>query len=142
MADKLEPTQHLYAEDELRHLLEREVKRSTRYQDFLSVCLIRIESTDPSSGAVRDAIARQVADMLRSADLVGSIGEDIAVLLVHTPDTDAVMIANRIRDRIDLPSGPGQPGVAFRIGLASFPVDATSHGALLAHAQARLEATS
>ena len=144
MADKLEPSPHLYEEDELRHLLEREVKRSTRYQDFLSLCLIRIESTGPSSGEVRNTIARQVADMLRSADLVGSIGQDIAVLLVHTPDTDATVIANRIRERVvDLVPGSAQAGAgAFRIGLASFPVDGTSHDALLAHAQARLEVTS
>ncbi len=137
MADKLEPSPHLYEEDDLRHLLAREVLRSTRYQDFLTLCLIRVASAEPS---LRDAIARQVAEMLRSTDLVGSIGEDIAVLLVHTPDTEAIMIASRIRDRIDRPSVPPSAGaVVLHIGLACFPVDGTSDDALLACAQARLE---
>jgi GGDEF domain-containing protein len=143
MADKLEPSPHLYAEDELRHLLAREVQRSTRYQDFLSLCLIRVTSAEPSSPQVRGAIARQVAEMLRSSDLVGSIAEDIAVLLVHTPDTDAIMIADRIRERVYRPSPPAPAGaVTVRIGLACFPVDGTSDDALLAHAQARLEASA
>jgi hypothetical protein len=141
MADKLEPSPHLYAEDELRHLLAREVLRSTRYQDFLSLCLIRVASAEPPPAQARDAIARQIAEMLRSTDLVGSIGEDIAVLLVHTPDTDAIMIAARIRERVDGPSGPA-PGaaVALHIGLACFPVDGTTDDGLLACARARLEA--
>jgi GGDEF domain-containing protein len=141
MADELKPGPHLYAEDDLRHFLLREVQRSTRYQDFLSLCLIRLTSAEPSSRQVRDAIAREVADMLRSTDLVGSIGEDIAVVLVHTPDTDASMIAARIRERVDRPSAPPRAGaVAVHIGLACFPVDGTSDDVLLACAQARLEA--
>ena len=138
MADKLEPSPHLYAEDELRHLLAREVLRSTRYQDFLSLCLIRVASAEPPPPQVRDSIARQIAEMLRSTDLVGSIGEDIAVLLVHTPDTDAIMIAARIREQVDGPSAPAP--AALHIGLACFPVDGTTDDGLLACARARLEA--
>lgn len=141
MADKLEPSPQLYAEHELRHLLAREVLRSTRYQDFLTVCLIRVAAAEPSSPQLRDAIARQVAEMLRSTDLVGSIGEDIAVLLVHTPDTEAIMIASRIRDRVDRSSAPPSAGaLTLHVGLACFPVDGTSDDVLLACAQARLEA--
>ncbi len=134
MADKLEPSPHVYAEEELRHLLGREVLRSTRYQDFLTLCLIRLASAEPSPPQIRDSIARQVAEMLRSTDLVGSIGGDIAVLLVHTPDTEAVLIASRIRERAG--------AVALRIGLACFPADGTSDATLLSCAQARLEAAS
>jgi hypothetical protein len=141
MADQLEPSPHLYAEDELRHLFAREVQRSTRYQDFLSLCLIRVTAPKPSPLDVRVAIARQVAEMLRSTDLVGSIGEDIAVVLVHTPDTDAAMIADRIRERVGPPSVPASTGSGtLHIGLACFPVDGTSDDVLLARAQARLEA--
>jgi hypothetical protein len=141
MADNLDHSPYLYAEDELRHLLAREVQRSTRYQDFLSLCLIRISSPAPSSPDVRVTIARQVAEMLRSTDLVGSIGEDIGVLLVHTPDTDATLIVSRIRERVDRPSTSASAGaIAIRIGLACFPTDRTSDHALLARAQALLEA--
>ena len=138
MTDKLEPNPYVYAEEDLRHLFAREVQRSTRYQDFLSLCLIRVTSPDPSSTVVRAAIARQVADMLRSTDLVGSIGGDIAVLLVHTPDTDATMIANRIRERVETASRP-VGAVVIRIGLACFPVDGTTDDALLTRAQVLLE---
>ena len=139
MRDKLEPDPYVYAEEDLRHLFTREVQRSTRYQDFLSLCLIRVTSPDPSSAVVRIAIARQVAEMLRSTDLVGSIEGDIAVLLVHTPDTDATMITNRIRERIETAPGPAGE-VVIRIGLACFPADGTTDDALLTRAQVLLEA--
>ena len=128
---------YVYAEDELRHLLAREVQRSTRYQDFLSLCLVRVSTAGPSA-EIRETVARRIAEMLRSTDMVGSIGENIAVLLVHTPDTEAAVIADRIRER-----GPAMltlyGEISLRIGLACFPVDGSSEDALLTCARSRLE---
>ncbi|HEY7203362.1 MAG TPA: GGDEF domain-containing protein [Methylomirabilota bacterium] len=135
-----------FSEAEFRHLLTLEVLRCTRYQDFLSLCLIRatgpvVESTDLESN-----IRRHVADMLRATDFVGNIGGDVAVLLVHTPESDTSLIADRIRDRIRKmlvdtgaarDRGPGS-SVDLRLGFACFPTDGTSDDALLAHAAARL----
>lgn len=119
----------IFSEEEMRHLLAREVQRCTRYQDFLSICVIR---TSPSRAGMPAPVAQRIAEMLRATDIVGVIGADVVVLLVHTPDTDAAMITDRIRDRLQ-----GE----LRIGLASFPTDATSDEALLAHAEAQLQAT-
>jgi GGDEF domain-containing protein len=65
------------------------------------------------------------------------------VLLVHTPDSDAAMISERIRERIQgepFETVPPPGRVVLSIGLASFPTDSTSDLGLLAHAQAQLEA--
>jgi GGDEF domain-containing protein len=119
----------------MRILLTREVQRCSRYQDFLTLCLIRALYPGAPLSDVDTSVSRRIAEMLRATDIVGAIGPDIAVLLVHTPDSDGAMIAERIRDRIQ-----SEGRVTLSIGLASFPTDATSDAALLAHAQAQRRA--
>lgn len=135
----------IFGEAEFRHMLALEVQRCTRYQDFLSLCLIRASASAVDPADLQASIRRQVADMLRSSDFVGSIGHETAVLLVHTPESDAALIAGRIRDRVQkllgTPSEKGRRPVRtdLRLGSACFPVDGTSDEALLVVATARLE---
>lgn len=140
-------TPRTFSESEFRHLLTMEVLRCTRYQDFLSLCLIRATGPEMEAVDFGPNIRRHVADMLRSTDFVGTIGRDVAVLLVHTPESDASLIADRIRERIQKvlvsSSGPGgggagSHGAQLRLGFACFPTDGTSEEALLAQAAARL----
>jgi predicted signal transduction protein with EAL and GGDEF domain len=121
----------IFAEDEMRLLLAREVQRCTRYQDFLTICLVRSASPGAAPADLEAAVAPRIAAMLRATDFVGRIGADVAVFLVHTPETDAALITERIRERLSSD---------FRIGVASFPTNATSEEGLLAHAEAQLEA--
>jgi hypothetical protein len=135
-----------FSEAEFRHLLTLEVLRCTRYQDFLSLCLIRASGSGIESADLESSIRRHVADMLRASDFVGSIGGDVAVLLVHTPESDTSLIADRIRESIrKMLVAAGTAGarsagssVDLRLGFACFPTDGTSDDALLAHAAARL----
>lgn len=135
-----------FSEAEFRHLLTLEVLRCTRYQDFLSLCLIRATGHGIENADLESCIRRHVANMLRATDFVGSIGGDVAVLLVHTPESETSLIADRIRDRIRTalvpPGDAGARGVDsfidLRLGFACFPTDGTSDDALLAHAAARL----
>jgi GGDEF domain-containing protein len=131
-------------------MLTLEVLRCTRYQDFLSLCLIRATGAGVEVADLGSSIRRYVADMLRSTDFVGSIGQDVAILLVHTPESDTSLIADRIRDRIRKmftssaeaggrrATSPESSRVDLRLGFACFPTDGTSDDALLAHAAARL----
>src|SRR4029450_1423102 len=120
-----------FSEAEFGHLLTLEVLRCTRYQDFLSLCLIRATGPGVESAVLESSIRRHVADMLRATDFVGTIGRDVAVLLVHTPESDTSLIADRIRDRIRkvfvAPGGPGARGsgssVDLRLGLGAFSSD-------------------
>jgi hypothetical protein len=142
MAEESGDGLRIFQEDDLRHLLAREVLRCTRYQDFLTLCLVRPVYAGPPVTALQSAVAREIAEMLRSTDVVGFIGDDVAVLLVHTPAVDGTLIGVRIRERIEATTfsliTPSQ--VTLSIGLSCFPTDATADGALLAHAQAQLQA--
>lgn len=134
-------------ESDFRHFLSREVQRATRYQDFLSLCLIRARYSGAPRPDIQEALARRIAGMLRSADIVGTMGHDVGVLLVHTPDADATRITERVRDGIQAQlfeaRGDAEPvRISLTLGLASFPSDATSPDVLLNHARTRLESAA
>lgn len=141
MTDQPAASPRIFLEPELRHLLAREVQRCTRYQDFLSVCLVRPDYVPAAGADTQIGVARRIAELLRSTDIIGAVGGDIAILLVHTPEADAVPILDRVRERIQATTFPGATApvqVTVSLGLASFPTDATSDTALLAQAQAQL----
>jgi hypothetical protein len=130
----------IFEEPEFRHLLSREIQRGTRYQDFVSLCLIKIGYPGAPRPEVPAAVAREITVLLRATDLIGTIGDQIAVLLVHTPDTDAATIVERIRKRVQGAPFPVPEGrVTLTIALAGFPSDGTSDEALLTYALAQLQ---
>jgi hypothetical protein len=143
MADQPEPSFQVFNEDQFRHLLGREVQRAARYQDFLSLCLARTSSPGARSAGISAAVARRTAELLRSTDMIGLIDEVIAILLVHTADSDAATIIERLRSRLEgetFQAFPGAPAVrpVLSLGLASFPADASVEATLVAEAEARL----
>jgi len=129
-------------EPDFRRMLAREVQRATRYPDFLSLCLVRLDPPARPDAAISVGIARKLAGMLRGSDLVGMVGQDIAVILVHTPDTDAIAITDRmqraLQELVLTPSGGGRSPFTVELALVAFPGDATTDEGLLDRARARL----
>jgi GGDEF domain-containing protein len=143
MADPPEPSFQVFNEAQFRHLLGREVQRAARYQDFLSLCLARTSYAGASSPSILAAVARRTAELLRSTDVIGLIDDVIAILLVHTADSDAAAIIERLRSRLEaetFQAFPGAPVVrpVLSLGLASFPTDASVEATLVAEAETRL----
>jgi hypothetical protein len=130
-------------EPDLRRMLAWEVQRATRYQDFLSLCVVRLAHPRTPLSALREGVARKLVELLRSSDVVGTIGEDLVVLLVHTPSSDALGITERLQRVIQEFVVAKRPAdepldVVVQWSLVAFPSDATSDELLLARAQARL----
>ena len=128
-------------------MLAWEVQRATRYQDFLSLALVRVVRPGASLAGLRDSVGQRVVQLLRASDVVGMIGEDLGVVLVHTPDTEAIGIAERmqrgVEELVASAATMGDPrGVTVAVSLVGFPGDATSDDILLARAQARLPTLS
>ena len=137
----------MFDEHDFRRLLAWEIQRATRYQDFLSLCLARPDHPGGPSRDLLEEMARQAADFLRATDVVALQDDDdnIAIMLVHTPDTDARTIADRVRallEGLTLRARPDATALksVLALGLASFPTDATTDSALLEKAQTRLAA--
>ncbi len=130
-------------EPDFLKMLSWEVQRATRYQDFLSVGLI-VPAGQPgfSSVETRESVGRLFAEFLRASDVVGTVEEMLAVLLVHTPLTDATSIVRRVQQRIEEgatgPRGASPASVRLSLGLACFPSDATEDGQLIGVARSRI----
>lgn len=127
-------------EPEFRQLFCWEVQRATRYQDFLTLCLIELAPSGPLPSTARDSVAQRLVSTLRASDIVGIVGDDIAVLLVRTAEDEARGLVERIQRQAEGALRLGSEGaapaeLALRLAIASFPGDATSDAELLAHAR-------
>jgi diguanylate cyclase (GGDEF)-like protein len=134
----------VFGEEAFHQLLTREASRATRYQDFFSVCLVRPDgaSLEPDE-AMQQAVARKITQVLRSTDGVARLRDSVAILLLNTPDAEAVRVAERIRSRLENVSFESGPAGAVRrvtlsMGLVSFPQDGHNETVLLSRAQSRL----
>jgi diguanylate cyclase (GGDEF)-like protein len=141
----MDPASGVFGEEAFQQLLIREASRATRYQDFFSMCLVRPDGTHPEPNeALQQALARKIAQVLRSTDVVARTREGIAILLLNTPDADAARVAERIRSLLENVSFQSDPAGAARIvtlsmGLVSFPRDGHNETVLLSRAQNRLK---
>jgi GGDEF domain-containing protein len=143
MSDDVSREPRVFDEPDFRRLLAWEIQRATRYQDFLSLCLVRLDHPGATRQSTLEAVARRLVEFLRSTDVVGLLPDSVAIILVHTPEGDAAVITERVRHLLEataFPVGPdgGSATVVLRLALASFPTDATSDVVLLEQAQARL----
>lgn len=130
-------------ERDFRRMLAREVQRAARYQDFLSLFLVRLVQPGGSDTTLRAGVAGKLVEWLRASDLVGVVGEDVAVILVHTADTDAIGITERMHRALQefvlsAPRAGRSDPITVQLALVAFPGDATSDEGLLARGQARL----
>jgi diguanylate cyclase (GGDEF)-like protein len=141
----MDPASGVFGEEAFQQLLTREASRATRYLDFFSVCLARPDGAslepDPS---MEQAVARKITQVLRSTDVVARTREGIAILLLNTPDADAVRVAERIRSHLENVSFQTDPAGAARsvtlsMGLVSFPRDGHNETVLLSRVQTRLK---
>lgn len=146
MSDRRDASREVLNEESFRHLLARETHRATRYQDFFSVCLVKpdtLDASNRSAAEIQEAVARKIAEFLRSTDVVGCVQDGAAILLLHTASTDAVRVAERVRANIEnvaFPGGPGGPArrITLSVGKVSFPRDGSNDKMLLSRAQANL----
>jgi diguanylate cyclase (GGDEF)-like protein len=146
LSDLDEATREVLGEETFRQLLAWETSRATRYQDFFSVCLVKpdaFEATNGRANEIQLAIARKIAESLRSSDVVGRVQDGTAILLLHAASTDAGRIAERIRADVEKVAFPGPLGnparrLTLSVGKVSFPHDGSTDKTLLSRAQANL----
>ncbi|MBA3397790.1 MAG: sigma 54-interacting transcriptional regulator [Deltaproteobacteria bacterium] len=114
---------------ELEERLDIEVERALRYRRSLGLAMLRFEGNDDA----RLGHVEQVMRQLRRMDLVAEYGPDeLAVVLPETTQAATELVAQRMA-RI--------PGARCRFGIAAFPEDGASPGALIGVARTRLRGT-
>jgi diguanylate cyclase (GGDEF)-like protein len=140
VTDFMDATSGVFRDDVFRHLLVRETNRATRYQDFFSVCLAKPDGLNGED--IRSSLSRKIAQFLRSTDMVASLPDGVAIILLHTAGRDAIRVAERVRTQIEHVAFPGEGGVArqvtLSVGNVSFPRDGYNDSVLLSRAQVHL----
>ena len=119
--------------------LSEELKRAQRYQLPLSALLIKlaspeameIEGVDPDAGIPPSSLTlKEMASILllesRDLDIIGRYGSsDFAMLLPNTLQDGAVLLAQRISERLivhPFTDNAGGRDFQVRIGIASYPI--------------------
>jgi diguanylate cyclase (GGDEF)-like protein len=130
--------------------LDEHLAYAQRYAKKLSVILCDIDHFKsvndtyghPAGDLVLKAVARTIAKEARATDLVARYGgEEFAVVMPETDAAGALVIAERIRERVGalaLETDQGQLRVTLSLGVATFPEDAAKKGALVERADACL----
>lgn len=132
-----------------RHLMERldtEVARAERQNHPLAAIMLDVDHfkayNDTHGHMAGDEVLARVAGVLRESvrkvDCAARYGgEEFMVLLPDTSAAAAAEVAERIRERVGLPSRLGRR-VTVSIGVAEYPLHGDSPAALVASADAAL----
>jgi diguanylate cyclase (GGDEF)-like protein len=143
----------LYVHRYFQIRLEEEVARSRRYNSTISLLMCDIDHfknvNDTYGHQQGDCILREVSNIIRKNVRNTDIpcrygGEEFAVILPETTQSDAKIVAERIRRDIakfDFPSVmPEQPPIhcSISIGVAGFPLNADNKDQLIQKADASL----
>ncbi|HET8540617.1 MAG TPA: diguanylate cyclase [Anaeromyxobacter sp.] len=130
--------------------LDEHVAHAQRYAKRLSLILCDIDHFKsvndtyghPVGDLVLKAVARTLAREARATDLVARYGgEEFAVVMPETDAAGALVIAERIRERIAelaLDTDQGRLQVTMSLGVATLPDDGGRKGALVERADACL----
>ncbi|MGI6295434.1 MAG: diguanylate cyclase [Armatimonadota bacterium] len=136
----------------LQHYLERELKRSSRFNEPLSVLGIDLDNfkgvNDLKGHEAGDRVLKDIADIfrdeLRDYDVVArNGGDEFVAVLPETGCCEANRIAERIRQAVERYARQfvsDVPRFGLSIGVATFPADGTDTKALLACADAAMYA--
>jgi diguanylate cyclase (GGDEF)-like protein len=126
-------------------VLRQEVDRAQRFGHDVSMLVIDIDNFKeindtlghPQGDAVLQAIAETVRETTRSIDLGARYGGDeLALVLLETGPDGALILAERLRERIadrrvPRTSGEGTMQVTVSVGVATLPYAATDSAGLL-----------
>jgi diguanylate cyclase (GGDEF)-like protein len=142
-----------YNHRHFQEVLQRELGRAERVGRPLAVLMLDIDDfksiNDRFGHPVGDAILQGIVAEIRSEvrgdmDLLARYGGDeFALVLPETPMSEAVLVAERVRRRIDerlfrMPDSRDVLRVTVSIGLASYPDDSTEKRSLVGKADAAL----
>ncbi|OGP82185.1 MAG: hypothetical protein A2Y95_05485 [Deltaproteobacteria bacterium RBG_13_65_10] len=134
------------------YLFDLEVKKAIRYQYFLTLLFLELDSTESTTRKDEDdrwpqreqvrVLAGLLRDELRSTDVIGRQEDGrFSVLLHHADEVNTLRIGERLRRRIeDYAFSRGQEGrKTVSIGGACFPTSGNYPEDLLSAADQMLE---
>jgi len=142
---RTDPLTGLFNRRAFSERLDFELKRSARTEYPLGFVLIDIDffknvndkHGHPTGDSVLTRVAEVLVENLRTTDIVCRFGgEEFAVLLLDTGRTDAIAVAEKLRESIATETFMNEEGIALKrltisLGVALCPEDAHSANTLL-----------
>ena len=138
---RLDPVTGLLALRSFRARLSEEAMRAQRFQRPLSLAILAVEDFDvieikrgfKAADELLVAIARRLADGIRSQDLVGRIGADqFGILLIDTPAEEARDRLERLITELEKAGECIVSGTSVSMGIAGFEREMSPEGLLAA----------
>jgi diguanylate cyclase (GGDEF)-like protein len=121
----------------LDSLLENELKRSLRYQNFTSILLFEAQSTsskvrDQNHSDIAERMAALIRSEIRETDIVGMYsGNTVIVVLLYSDKNIAIKVGDRLSKWIsNYFSSSGKSSQTLSVGGACFPSHATDSRSL------------
>lgn len=146
-----DPLTNLYNRRFVAEFLQKEIEKAKRERAFLSILLIDLDHfkliNDTFGHHVGDLCLKVFSEVLeksiRSMDVAGRWGgEEFVVILPKTSRTDAVAVANRIRDflrkNVVYAEGTKPVNMTTSFGIAVFPEDGEDMNELIKVADGKL----
>lgn len=130
----------LYNHVYFKNRLSEELKRASRKSTPCSLLMLDLDKlkviNDTMGHPIGDAAIRQVATvlkkLLRSGDTAARYGgEEFAVILPDTPLSEALLIAERLRQNINRNPVPGLGHISTSIGAAFYPIHSDNMAELI-----------
>ncbi len=120
--------------------LDEEVERAHRYQHFLSLIILTVESS-VSEGEYLKEIIPFLEENTRKVDIFSFRNDKLTLLLPETSREGALSLAWRLRREIESYNFPGETKTKskVRLGIACYPTEAGSGEELLEKAFLALE---
>ncbi|MBC8412101.1 MAG: sensor domain-containing diguanylate cyclase [Nitrospira sp.] len=132
-----DPLTNIYNRRYLNRRLAEEITRHERHKtpfSFMMLDLDKFKEYNDTHGHIEGDnlikdLAMMLSDSLRNMDIAARFGGDeFVVVFPQTPKIDAIMITNRLKEKIDSMLRKYDDGVilSVSIGLATYPDDASS----------------
>ena len=126
---------HVFNRQSFLFLLDLEITKATRYQNYLSLLSLTFDYPDPSlwenPSISLKTMGNLLKDELRDTDVIGQGGANrLLVMLLYADITGAHKVRKRL-EQILRDYGFGAKGLAVEIGEVCFPTHATNIDDLL-----------
>ncbi len=121
-------------------LLDKELARAERYNQYVSILLLRLEGVSGQEQSFwLERLAQVLADKVRKSDCFGGFEEGtLGVLLICASAENARIALERLRVEALLCLSGGPQGITLKTSYAVFPSEATSLDSLCDLATERL----
>ncbi len=121
-------------------LLDKELARAERYNQYVSILLLRLEGVSGQEQSFwLERLAQVLADKVRKSDCFGGFEEGtLGVILICASAENARIALERLRVEALLCLSGGPQGITLKTSYAVFPSEATSLDSLCDLATERL----